>query len=95
MRSTASWKVWQPLIPTMILVGLALGFLVHDERSLVRSAVLGGCAALLWGMLVGLSDARLATAVGGTVLALVNAGVGAALGAAIRLGLASIAGRRA
>ena len=75
------------MIPTVILIGLLLGLLVRDDRSLVSSVAGAGFVALVWAVLVGVSDSSFGTAIGGGALAVVNAGVGGAVGVAIRFGL--------
>jgi hypothetical protein len=72
------------MIPTMLLVGLVLGALVHDRASLERSLLATVVACLLWGVVVGVADGSLATFAGGTVIALANVAVGGAAGAAAR-----------
>lgn len=71
------------MIPTLLLVGLAVGLFVHDRSSLVRSSLLGLTAALLWGLGVGVANGS-KTFVGGAVLALANLVVGAAFPASLR-----------
>jgi hypothetical protein len=72
----------------MLLVGLIIGTLVHDDRSLHRSAVLGAVVSVMWGLVVGVGASSLSTVVFGTILGLINvffgALVGWAFGAAVR-----------
>jgi hypothetical protein len=72
------------VIPTLLLVGLAMGILIHDRGSLGRSIAVGAVVSVLWGAGVGVADASAATAVGGTALGMASVGFGAAVGAAVR-----------
>ena len=67
------------VIPTLLIVGVVLGVLVHDTRSLKRSTALTAAVAVAWGLLVGM-DAGPGVAVGGTALGLGNLAVGAIAG---------------
>ena len=68
------------MIPTMLLVGLIIGALVHDDRSLHRSAVLAAAASVMWGLVVGIGSSSLGTVVFGTILGMINVFVGALVG---------------
>jgi hypothetical protein len=84
------------VIPTLLLVGFAVGILVHDRVSLRRSIAVGAAVSVLWGVVVGVADASTTTAVGGTALGLANVVVGAAVGKAVRTTwrVAGLAGHR-
>jgi hypothetical protein len=71
------------VIPTLLLVGLGVGVLIHDPASLRRSLAVAAALSLLWGVVVGVAAANALTAVGGTALGLANVVVGAAVGAAV------------
>ena len=71
-------------MPTMLLVGLVLGALVHDDRSHRRSVMLGAGASVTWGIVVGVGASSLGAVVGGTALGLVNVIVGALVGWGLR-----------
>jgi hypothetical protein len=71
------------VIPTLVLVGLALGVLIHDGASLRRSIAVGAAVSVLWGVAVGVAAANALTTVGGVSLGLANVVVGAAIGAAV------------
>jgi hypothetical protein len=83
------------VVPTVLLVGLAVGILIHDRVSLRRSIAVGAAVSVLWGV-VGVADASAATAVGGAALGLANVVIGAAVGAILRAtwGMAALAGHR-
>lgn len=68
------------MIPTMMLVGFVVGALVHDDRSLVRSLILGVGSSVLWGIVVAVGASSLIVFVGGTGLGLANVAVGAVPG---------------
>jgi hypothetical protein len=72
------------MIPTVIVVGTALGAFVHAGGSLVWCSVLGVVISLLWGVGVGVADASVATFIGATALAVVNLLVGAAVSTSLR-----------
>jgi hypothetical protein len=78
------------VIPTMLLVGLAVGALVHDARTLHRSLMLGAGVSVLWGIVVGLGASSLIVVVGGTALGLANVAVGALVGWGLRSTLRAI-----
>ena len=44
------------MIPTLLLVGLAVGVPVHDRVSLRRSLVIGVGVSLLWGIIIGVGE---------------------------------------
>lgn len=81
------------MIPTMLLVGLVVGGLVHDRRSLTRSWVIGAVASLLWGILVGVGTSSLLVAVGGPFLGIVNVAVGAVVGSGLGTACRAMFGR--
>jgi TRAP-type mannitol/chloroaromatic compound transport system permease large subunit len=56
------------VIPTLLLVALVLGTLIHDRASLRRSVAVGAAISVLWGGVVGAGDASATTAAGGTAL---------------------------
>lgn len=72
------------MIPTLLVLGLAIGMLIHDRVSFQRSAGAGAAIALLWGVVVGVGEASATTAAGGAALGLGNVLVGTAVGAAVR-----------
>lgn len=72
------------MIPSLLVVALVLGLLIHDRASLWRSVAVGAALAVLWGIVVGVDDASATTAAGGLALGLANVVVGAALGASVR-----------
>jgi hypothetical protein len=84
------------VIPTLLLVGLAVGIVIHDRVSLRRYVAVGAAVSVVWGVVVGVADASAATAVGGTALGLANVVVGAAVGTAVRATwrVAGVAGHR-
>lgn len=82
------------MIPTLLLLGLVMGAFVHDRRSLVRTSVLGMTAAVLWGVGVGVMDGSVKTFLGGSVLALANLLVGAAISTSLRNISRLVAGKR-
>ena len=81
------------MIPTMLLVGLVVGALVHDDRSLNRSFILGAGASVLWGIIVGIGASSPLVVVGGTAFGMVNVAVAAFLGWALRSGFRAIGNR--
>jgi hypothetical protein len=72
------------VIPTMLLAGLVVGALVHDDDSLRRSVALGVVASVLWGIIVGVGASSVTTALAGALLGMANTAVGALIGGAIR-----------
>jgi hypothetical protein len=78
------------VIPTMLLVGLVIGALVHDDRSLTRSFMLGAGASVLWGVVVGVGASSPLVAVGGTAFGLVNVAAGALVGWGLRCAFRAI-----
>ena len=58
------------MIPSLLLVALVLGTLIHDRASLRRSVAVGAAISLFWGVVVGVGDASATTAAGGTALRL-------------------------
>jgi hypothetical protein len=74
----------------MLLVGLIVGALVRDERTLRRSVLLGAAASLLWGIVVGVGAESLLIVVAGTAIGLVNVATGALVGWGLRSALRSI-----
>jgi hypothetical protein len=72
------------MIPTLLVVGLAVGIAVHDRVSLRRSLVIGAAVTVLWGIVIGVGDRSLSTFFGAAVLGLANIVVGAVLGAGTR-----------
>lgn len=84
------------VIPTLLVLGLVVGTLIHDRVSLWRSVAAGTTVSVLWGVVVGVAEVSAATAAGGAALGLANVLVGAAVGAAARAiwGVARVAGDR-
>jgi hypothetical protein len=74
----------------MLLVGLVVGALVRDERTLRRSVLLGAAASLLWGISVGVGAGSLLIVVAGTAIGLANVAAGALVGWGLRSALRSI-----
>ena len=72
------------MIPTVLLIGMAIGAFVHDRATFVRSAVIGAVVSVLWGVVVGVADGSVATFVGGAALALAIVFVGSDLSACVR-----------
>lgn len=72
------------MIPTLLVVAVVLGLLIHDRASLWRSVAVGAALAMVWGIVVGVGDASATTATGGAALGLANVVVGGAAGAAVR-----------
>ena len=72
-----------------LVAGLTAALLVRGWRDAPLFAVTGLALSVVWGVIVGVNDARLATFVGGTGLAAANVAVGAVagllIGAAVRL----------
>jgi hypothetical protein len=68
----------------MLLVGLIVGALVHDDRSLNRSFILAAGASALWGIVVGVGASNMAVVIGGTAVGLVNVAAGAVVGWGLR-----------
>jgi hypothetical protein len=69
------------VIPTLLVVGFALGAVAHG-RHRAWVAVAGLAAAVAWGVAVGVGDGSAVTGMGGAALALLNLAVGAVAGAA-------------
>jgi hypothetical protein len=74
----------------MLLVGLVVGALVHDDRSLGRSLILVAGASVLWGLVVGVGESSLLLVVGATPFGLVNVAAGAFVGWGLRSVLRAI-----
>ncbi len=72
------------MIPTLLILGLVIGLLIHDRVSFRRAVAAGVAASLLWGVAVLAGDAEAGSAAGGVVLALANTAVGVAVGATTR-----------
>ena len=72
------------MIPTLLVLGLVLGVLIHDRTSFVRCSAVLVAGALVWGLVVGIADREVSTFVGGTAVALANLTAGASLSALIR-----------
>ena len=72
------------MIPTLLLVGLAVGVPVHDRVSLRRSLVIGVGVSLLWGIIIGVGEQGLVVFFGAALLGLANVVVGATLAAGAR-----------
>jgi hypothetical protein len=71
------------VVPLLLLVGVISGAAFH-----VRPALLvGTLGALAWGVIVGVVDANVSTAIAGAGLAAVNALVGISVGLLVRRGL--------
>lgn len=73
------------MIPSLLVVAVVLGLLIHDRASLWRSMAIGTALAVLWGIVVGVGEASATTAAGGAALGLANVVVGAAVGTAMRV----------
>jgi hypothetical protein len=71
------------VIPTLLIVGVVLGVLVHDTRSLALSTGLVTAAAVAWGLFGGIDASSPGIAVGGGALGLANIVVGALAGWAV------------
>jgi len=72
------------MIPTLLVVGLVLGGLIHDRTSFVRCSAVLLAGALVWALWVGIADGEVSTFVGGAVVAFANLTVGASISALIR-----------
>ena len=79
------------MIPTMLLVGLCVGVLVHDGRSLTRSLMLVAVVSVLWGILVGIDASSLIVAADGHgILRSSTSRAGALIGWGLRSGCGAV-----
>lgn len=83
-RSMTRTLVETPVIPTLLVVAVVLGLLIHDRASLWRFVAVGAALAMVWGIVVDVGDASATTAAGGAALGLANVVAGGAAGAAVR-----------
>jgi hypothetical protein len=74
----------EAVIPSLLVVAVVLGLLIHDRASVWRSVAVGAVLPVPWGIVVGVGDASATTAAGGAALGLANVVAGAAVGAAMR-----------
>ena len=72
------------MIPTLLLVGLVVGALVHDRASFVWCSTVLVVLAFAWGIVVGAADAAVSTFVGGTAIAFANLATAASISALVR-----------
>jgi hypothetical protein len=56
------------VIPTLLVVAVELGLLIHDRASRWRSVAVGAALAMVWGIVVDVGDASATTAAGGAAL---------------------------
>ena len=72
------------MIPTLLVVGLVLGGLIHHRKSFVWASTVLVTMAVVWGVGVGIADGTMSALVGGAGLAFVNLTAGASVSALIR-----------
>ncbi len=83
------------MIPTLLLVGLVLGGLIHARTSFLRCSTVLVVVALAWGSGVGSADGAVVTFVGGAAIAFVNLTTAASISALARNGRRWFAGENA
>lgn len=72
------------MIPTLLVLGLLLGAFVHDRTSASRVSAAVLVFAIAWGIVIGIADDDLSTAVGGAAVGLANLAAGSLAAAALR-----------